>query len=108
MDWLKLRNDIAQNAFTDAKKKAKELKLEESWDHCLDTLKAISNNVNGSVDMWTDFAPFSFNWAIINSKGDCTLNGGLIFHGPHDNGGDGGAPTFSVSLEPQHGWQLHT
>jgi len=36
------------------------------------------------------------------------FNGGLIFHGPHDNGGDGGAPTFSVNLSPQDGWSIHT
>lgn len=36
------------------------------------------------------------------------FNGGLIFHGKHDNGGDGGAPTFSVSLSPVNGWSVHT
>jgi hypothetical protein len=36
------------------------------------------------------------------------FNGGLIFHGPHDNGGDGGAPTFSVSPIPASGWRVHT
>lgn len=36
------------------------------------------------------------------------FNGGLIFHGPHDGGGNGGAPTFSVSLTPQDGWSIHT
>jgi len=36
------------------------------------------------------------------------FNGGLIFHGSHDNGGDGGAPTFAVNLNPHHGWGIHT
>lgn len=36
------------------------------------------------------------------------FNGGLIFHGSHDNGGDGGAPTFSVNLTPTDGWSVHT
>ena len=36
------------------------------------------------------------------------FNGGLIFHGPHDNGGDGGAPTFSVNLGVGYGWAMHT
>jgi hypothetical protein len=36
------------------------------------------------------------------------FNGGLIFHGQHDRGGDGGAPTFSVSLTATNGWQVHT
>lgn len=36
------------------------------------------------------------------------MNGALIYHGPHDNGGDGGAPTFSVNLVPTNGWSIHT
>ena len=36
------------------------------------------------------------------------MNGGLIYHGTHDNGGDGGAPTFSVNLSPVNGWSIHT
>jgi hypothetical protein len=36
------------------------------------------------------------------------FNGGLIYHGQHDNGGDGSAPTFSVNLTPQYGWSIHT
>lgn len=36
------------------------------------------------------------------------FNGGLIFHGKHDNGGDGSAPTFSVNLSPVNGWSVHT
>ncbi len=35
-------------------------------------------------------------------------NGGLIYHGPHDGGGNGGAPTFSVCLTPTSGWSIHT
>ncbi len=34
--------------------------------------------------------------------------GGLIYHGEHDRGGDGEAPTFSVNLTPQNGWSVHT
>lgn len=36
------------------------------------------------------------------------FNGGIIFHGPHDRGGDGGSPTFSVNLSPVNGWAVHT
>lgn len=59
-----------------------------------------------------DFAPHSFGWSTQIRKEDGTydhwLAGGLIFHGPHDNGGDGGAPTFSVSLTPTDGWEIHS
>jgi len=37
------------------------------------------------------------------------MSGGLIYHGPHDNFGGGGAPTFSVSIgQETAGWVVHT
>ncbi len=33
---------------------------------------------------------------------------GCIYHGPHDGFGSGGAPTYAVSLTPEHGWLLHS
>ena len=49
-----------------------------------------------------DFAPHSFNFTM------CGMYGGMIYHGPHDGGGDGGAPTYSMNLSPIAGWSLHT
>jgi hypothetical protein len=36
------------------------------------------------------------------------MNGGLIYHGPHDRGGDDGFPTLSVNRSPVNGWTIHT
>jgi hypothetical protein len=58
-----------------------------------------------------DFAPQSFEFCIERALGDgweATLIGGLLFHGPHDGGGSGSAPTFAVSLTPSVGWSIHT
>jgi hypothetical protein len=76
-----------------------------------------------------DFAPHSFEFTMMRRITDLEkqrelaargvnpehgvfweywFNGGLIFHGAHDNGGNGGAPTFAVSLVPCHGWSIHT
>lgn len=65
------------------------------------------------VILFKDFAPYSFEFVKeVLYKGDTEwtrqLNGGFIFHGKHDNGGDGGAPTYSVNLSPQDGWSLHS
>jgi hypothetical protein len=46
--------------------------------------------------LFKDFAPQSFYFEI-KKNGSHWFNGGLIFHGPHDNGGDGGPPTLAVS-----------
>ena len=61
--------------------------------------------------LMSDFAPHSFYWILEREKSgvwEFYMNGGLIYHGPHDNGGDGGEPTLSVSLQPHHGWSIHT
>ena len=64
--------------------------------------------------LFRDFAPLSFEFRLDTLKGESCktwrywFNGGLIFHGQHDGFGSGGAPTFSVCLTPQDGWQIHT
>jgi len=61
-----------------------------------------------TVELYTDFAPYSFFWTEFSPTGQRGLIGGLIHHGQHDGGGNGGAPTFSVSLEYCQGWAIHT
>jgi hypothetical protein len=61
-----------------------------------------------TVELYTDFAPYSFFWTQFSPTRSRGLIGGLIYHGQHDNGGDGGAPTFSVNLFPSQGWSIHT
>jgi len=69
----------------------------ENWKHVWETLTRLR-----ITELWLDFAPLSFTW-----KGSGMV-GGLIFHGPHDRGGDGGEPTFSVNLSGAYGWSIHT
>ena len=62
--------------------------------------------------LYPDFAPLSFAFVMETKEQDGSFtrwfNGGLIFHGPADGFGSGAAPTFSVTLEPTHGWSVHT
>ena len=61
------------------------------------------------VFLYPDWAPMSLAFQLkYNGKND--MNGGFIFHGVHDNGGDGGFPTFSVELNPdtKSHWSIHT
>lgn len=59
-----------------------------------------------------DFSPYSFYFImdVKDNNGGYKrwFNGGLIYHGNHDRGGDGGMPTLSVNLTPQDGWRVHT
>ena len=46
----------------------------------------------------------------ITEKDKLILYGGFIFHGAHDGYGSGGAPTFSVNIDPDKKprWSIHT
>ena len=60
-----------------------------------------------TVTLYPDFAPLSLYFEV-KKQGRLILNGGMIYHGSHDRGGNGSAPTFSVSLTPTTGWAIHT
>lgn len=61
------------------------------------------------VDLFSDMAPHSLYFELYR-EGEFSMNGGMIFHGPHDGGGNGSAPTFSVSINPESKphWSIHT
>jgi len=62
--------------------------------------------------LFKDFAPYSYFFIMEIRQLDGSFrqwfNGGLIFHGKHDNGGDGSYPTLSMCLAPTDGWSIHT
>lgn len=95
----------------EAKAHAEQLGLTDQLNEQLERLGQLFQGGNRKVacHLYGDFAPFSFAWSLVDEdEGRVFYNGGLIFHGPHDNGGDGGAPTFSVSLSPHDGWSIHS
>lgn len=79
----------------------------DSFRENLDRLAGLARG-GSKVRIGLDFAPLSFGFAVIRSDGSAWICGGLIYHGSHDRGGDGGAPTYAVSLQPSEGWSLHT
>ena len=84
--------------------------LEENF---ISRFKYLGEQPKRKLTIWTDFAPLSFYFVAYwrNPKTDQwerDFNGGIIFHGNHDGGGNGGAPTFSVNLEAVDGWSIHT
>ena len=98
-----------------AMQKAVEMQ-DESLSKCLDRLENYGADI---LTIYPDYAPLSFSFGLFrrSEKGEhviegercqLSMNGGIIFHGKHDNGGDGSAPTFAVSLNPVNGWSIHT
>ncbi len=101
---LKIQN---QAHFDKVQAHANAIGLADNLQKNLERLLAIANNMGGVCHLGFDFAPYSFSFAGV--RGETTvINGGLIFHGAHDIGGDGSDPTLSVSLSPTTGWQIHS
>lgn len=75
--------------------------------HNLQRWEQNTENENRTTKIYNDYSKYSFTFArYIEDK--FVSNGGIIYHGKHDNGGDGSSPTFSVNITPTNGWQIHT
>ena len=87
---------------------AKENNLLENFIETFSWLKTYSDK-GYTVTLYSDFAPYSLYFEITMSE-KSILNGGFIFHGPHDGYGSGIAPTFSVCIDSDNkpGWSIHT
>ena len=100
--------DNSNGRLAEIKAFAKENDLMESFN---ETFSRIENYSDKGYDvfLYSDFAPLSLEFAI-KEKERFVLNGGFIFHDKHDSFGNGGAPTFSVSLSQDKvtGWSIHT
>lgn len=100
--------DLTDGKLEEAMQFAKIKGLENSLRNCLDGInRHCSPDFDGFLGV--DFAPYSFTFAVVNRQTKiCKLNGGIIFHGRHNGFGRGSAPTFSVSMSNEEGWQIHT
>lgn len=91
---------------------ADKIGLRENFETALDRLQTSVYGRPARVRLYKDFAPYSFEFVkeyqAESGEWVTAYNGGLIYHGPHDRGGDGSAPTFSVNVTPHNGWSIHT
>ena len=80
---------------------------EDNPDHpsenCLDRLKKWEENPDhpSEISLYYDHAPYSFGFTQHYPDGSIGIVGGLLYHGIPDQ-------SFAVTLEPFHGWQIHT
>jgi len=75
---------------------------DKSLKDCLKRLEEWEKNREGSVIYLTkDFAPLSFYFEWYDKENKRIMNGGLLYHGNPDQ-------SYSVTLIPCVGWQLHT
>jgi hypothetical protein len=100
--------DKSNGRLDEIKTYAKENNMLENFKETFSRLENYSDK-GYTVTLYSDFAPLSLEFSITD-KGNHVLNGGFIFHWPHDGYGNGGAPTFSVCIDPDNkqGWSIHT
>ena len=101
-------NDLTEGALQKELDYAKSIN-NDSLQRCIDQLKQIDKNSESETNIVNDFAPHSFYFTRFKD-GQFRGNGGIIFHGDHDGFGNGGAPTFSVSISDskETRWEIHT
>jgi len=110
---LKIENqEHFDNVLAFAEKAGLRKQLDEKLEY-LATYAEHGGPIKTRCLLHADWAPYSFAFSmqVLGEKDDDYrhwFSGGLIFHGSHDNGGDGSFPTLSVSLCPCVGWQVHT
>ena len=74
-----------------------------SLQKCLERLKSWEGNPDYpcEISLYYDHAPYSFGFTQCYPDGRTGIVGGLLYHGIPDR-------SFAVTLQPFHGWQIHT
>lgn len=74
-----------------------------SLENCLNRLKEWEKNPDPpcEIELYYDSAPYSFGFCQRYPDGRPGIIGGLIYHGSPDE-------SFSVTMTPTIGWQIHT
>lgn len=87
---------------------AHQIKQTKNLKDNLKKLMNIARNCNAQIYMSYDDQRSFYFIVKRGPNGPTLMNGGLIYHGPHDGFGSGSAPTFSACLTPTTGWSIHT
>lgn len=109
--------DNTNGKLEEVKKAAKEMgpDAEKSLNDCLTRMGdyKLWGKLLTKCHIYDDFAPYSFRFVLDDEKDDQIMNGGIIYSGP-GLPSNGGAPSFTVSLDDdaaggkRHMWSVHT
>jgi len=91
---------------------AAKLGLDDNLDDKLRFLDNYAGRDRTRCTLYPDHAPYSFTFTMDALGQDGVwhrrFDGGLLYHGPEDGYGCGCFPTLAVTLDPTHGWTIHT
>lgn len=93
---------LNQEHFENVKRYAESIG-DTSLQKCLERLKSWEENPDcpSEISLYYDHAPYSFGFTQCYPDGRTGIVGGLLYHGIPDR-------SFAVTLQPFHGWQIHT
>lgn len=77
---------------------------DETLRKCIERLKQWETNSNGryEIELYHDFAPYSFGFSEVAKDGKRGIVGELLYHGSPDQ-------SLAVMIGGQfHGWSIHT
>ena len=98
--------DLSEGALKEAIKYSRIIK-DQSLIGCIQRLRSRWYSEDNEIHLYDDLR-FSLYFEIVNRATDkLVLNGGIIYHGRHDQYGAGGIAQH-VCLTPTEGWSTHT
>lgn len=103
MGKISFSSKEARQRYIDCRRKTAALG-DDSLLRCMQSLKRWQN----PITIGRDFDDMSFTFREQTPDGRHAVNGGIIYHGPRDGFGGGGAPTFSVTIDEATGYRIHT
>lgn len=68
---------------------------------CLEKLKRYETHMNAEAHLMRDRSPLSFYFELYDKGENLVMNGGIVYHGEPDD-------SFSYTMDPTKGWQMHT
>ncbi len=76
---------------------------DQTLQACLDKLKSWESHLERpcEIELYYDFAPYSFLFVQRFPNGEVGIKGGLVYHGTPDM-------SRCVTFDPTKGWQTHT
>lgn len=101
---------FSSNSAWERYKKCKEMSRDmgsHSLQACIDRLMGWGE-YDTSIYIACDMDELSFSFREVTPDGKLGVGGGIIFHGERDGFGSGQGPTFSVSMDKEKGYQIHT
>ena len=74
---------------------------DKTLQECFEKLKRYETNMNAEAHLMRDLSKLSLYFELYDKDGNLVMNGGIVYHGDPDE-------SYSYTMNPTKGWQMHT